>query len=241
MITKATTDYSALDFNSGEILLIDKPFGWSSFKVVYKIRKSIPEKKVGHAGTLDPAATGLLIICTGKKTKAISSFQDLNKTYSGTIRLGVSSASMDLETEQIMIDDLENITEEKIVSAVKNFIGNIIQMPPMFSAVKVGGKSLYHLARKGKTIERTSREVSVYDFTLTKIELPEVHFEITCSKGTYIRAIADDLGKMLGCGGIISSLRRTKIGDFSVDDALSVEEFVANSKSSIPIFADSIS
>lgn len=236
MITKATTDYSAFDFNSGEILLIDKPFGWSSFKVIYKIRKSIPERKIGHSGTLDPKATGLLIICTGKKTKSISSFQDLNKSYSGTIRLGVASASMDLETEQIGINDLTNITEEKIFSAVKNFVGKITQMPPMFSAVKVGGKSLYHLARKGKTVERAPRQVTVYDFTVTKIQLPEVYFEITCSKGTYIRAIADDLGKLLGCGGIISSLRRTKIGDYSVDDALSVDEFITNYNNSIQIF-----
>lgn len=228
MITKSTTDLSSLDFNSGEIILIDKPFGWSSFKVIYEIRKSISEKKVGHAGTLDPAATGLLIVCTGKKTKSISSFQELAKTYTGSIRLGVTSASMDLETELIEIDDLKNITEAKILSAIKNFTGTIMQIPPMYSAVKVGGKSLYHLARKGKTVEREPRQITIYNFKVNKIQLPEIHFEITCSKGTYIRAIADDLGKVLGCGGILSSLRRTKIGTYSVDDALTVDEFVNN-------------
>ena len=225
MINKERADFNGLDFHKGEEILIDKPFGWSSFKVVYEIRNSIGWLKIGHAGTLDPFATGLLILCTGKKTKSISEFQDLEKTYSGTITLGKATPSMDLETEFLSEKPFRHITEEQIYLLKEEFIGKIMQVPPMYSAIKQNGKNLYKLARKGKTVERQPREITVSGFNITKIELPDVHFEIIFSKGTYLRVIANDFGEKLGCGGVLSSLRRSKIGDFSVENALSVEEF----------------
>ena len=225
MITKETTDLSHCDFHSGEVLLIDKPIGWTSFKVVHIVRKLTGAKKVGHAGTLDPRATGLLILCTGKKTKEITKYQDGEKTYTGTITLGKSTPSMDLETEVIEEKSIEEVTEEKILKMKETFTGEIFQTPPMYSALKVNGKTLYNLARKGKTVERQPRKVTVSKFVISNIELPEIHFEIACSKGTYIRVIANDLGEKLGCGGVLSSLRRTKIGAFSVDQSLKMEEF----------------
>ena len=233
MINKERVDFTGLDFHGGEEILIDKPFGWSSFKVVYEIRNAIGWLKIGHAGTLDPFATGLLILCTGKKTKSISEFQDLEKTYSGTITLGKATASMDLETEILCEKPFSHITDEQINLLKEEFTGNIMQIPPMYSAIKQNGKNLYKLARKGKTVERQPREINVSGFNITKIELPDVHFEINCSKGTYLRVIANDFGEKLGCGGVLSSLRRSKIGDYSVDDALSVEEFKERLKKSI--------
>lgn len=225
MITKATTDLSQIDFQSGEVLLIDKPIGWTSFKVVHVVRKLARVKKVGHAGTLDPRATGLLILCTGKKTKEITKYQETEKTYTGVITLGKSTASMDLETEVIEEKPVAGITEEIILGAKEEFTGEILQTPPMYSALKVGGKTLYNLARKGKTVKREPRKVTISKFEITKFDLPDISFEITCSKGTYIRVIADDLGRRLGCGGVLSSLRRTRIGDYSVNDALNIDEF----------------
>src|SRR4030067_3678667 len=191
MITKRTDDLSGIDFRAGEIILVDKPAGWSSFKVIRKVRNAIWVKKVGHAGTLDPMSPGLLIVATGKKTKSINEYQALEKTYTGTITLGKTSPSMDLETEITSEKSFDHISEEDIDKVRDEFIGRIKQIPPMYSAVKYKGKSLYYLARKGKVVERTEREVTVYDFIITKINLPDVDFEITCSKGTYIRAIAD--------------------------------------------------
>ena len=225
MITKQTSDFSTVNFVSGEALLIDKPLHWSSFKVIHKLRQIISEKKIGHAGTLDPLATGLLIICTGKMTKQISTFQDLQKTYTGTFTLGGVTASMDSEMEVTDLKPFNLITEEEIYTAKKLFEGEIEQIPPMYSAVNYGGKKLYELARKGKTVERSSRNITIYNFSITKIDLPEIYFEITCSKGTYIRVLAHDLGEKLGCGAYLSGLRRTAIGNFSVSDALTVEEF----------------
>jgi tRNA pseudouridine55 synthase len=213
------------DFQSGEIILIDKPAFWSSFKVVHKVRQAIGVKKVGHAGTLDPFATGLLILCTGNKTKEITKYQDLKKTYTGVITLGKYSDSMDTETEINEYPIAEDLTEEKIINTAKNFIGEIEQIPPMYSAVKKAGKSLYAYARKGKTVEREPRKVTVYKFDIDKIQLPEIHFTIECSKGTYIRVIADDFGKALGTRAMLTSLRRTSIGDYCVEDALQVNEF----------------
>ncbi len=230
MIKKRTNNLSDCDFYSGETVLLDKPQYWTSFDVVSKIRNAVGVKKVGHAGTLDPMATGLLIICTGKKTKEISSFQDLEKTYTGSILLGKRSRSMDLETELIGNEDLSSIKDEDIYDARDKFMGNILQVPPMFSAIKFKGKSLYNIARKGKTIELKPREVNVSKFEILEINKPYVKFEITCSKGTYIRSIANDLGEELGCGGVLSSLRRTAIGNFFVNDALSIDEFVFLSK-----------
>ena len=226
MITKETNDFEGIDFGEGEVILIDKPVGWSSFKVVRKIRQAINVKKVGHAGTLDPGATGLLIVATGKKTKSISEYQALEKTYTGTITLGKTSPSMDKETEITFEKPFAYITAEEIYKVRDEFIGTIRQIPPMYSAVKYKGKNLYHLARKGKEVEREPREVIVSDFKILTINLPNIDFEITCSKGTYIRAIANDLGDRLGCGALLSSLRRTKIGDYSVDDAFTIEKFI---------------
>ena len=233
MISKERVDFTGLDFHRGEEILIDKPFGWSSFKVVYEIRNAIGWLKIGHAGTLDPFATGLLILCTGKKTKSISDFQDLEKTYSGTITLGKATPSMDLETEILFEKPFSHISEEQIYLLKEEFTGNIMQVPPMFSAIKQNGKNLYKLAREGKTVERQPREINVSGFNITKIELPDIHFEIICSKGTYLRVIAHDFGEKLGCGGVLSSLKRSKIGNYSVDDALSVEVFKERLKKSI--------
>ena len=230
MITIDTIDYSKFDFDSGETILIDKPFGWTSFHVVHKIRKAVGVKKVGHAGTLDPMATGLLIICTGKKTKEITKYQDLEKTYTGIITLGKTTPSMDLETGIIEEKPWENITGEKILKAKEEFKGEILQIPPMYSAVKHKGKSLYKFARKGKIVKREPRKVSISSFNITKINLPDIFFEISCSKGTYIRVIANDLGIRLGCGAVLSSLRRTRIGNYDVEDALSIDDFTKNIK-----------
>ncbi|MFO7448449.1 MAG: tRNA pseudouridine(55) synthase TruB [Ignavibacteriaceae bacterium] len=225
MITKGTNKISDLDFLSGQIILIDKPMFWSSFKVVHEIRKLIGTRKIGHAGTLDPLASGLLILCTGKKTKEMTLYQEQEKTYTGTILLGKTTPSMDTETE-ITSEKPVNVTEEEIYRTRDQFLGRITQIPPMYSAIKLKGKTLYNLARKGKTVEREPREVTISGFEIVKIDLPEIHFEIVCSKGTYIRVIANDFGEKLGCGGILSSLRRTKIGNYSIEDALSVSEFV---------------
>ena len=225
MVTKQTKDLQNLDYLSGQVILIDKPVNWTSFDVVAKLRRLIKVKKVGHAGTLDPLATGLLIVCTGKKTKEISNYQEQRKKYIGIITLGKSSPSMDLATDITEKSVPENLTEEKIFEVRNKFLGKIEQVPPMFSAIKHKGKALYKLARKGKEVEREPRQVEIYSFDITKIELPDIHFEIACSKGTYIRVIANDFGNELGCGGILSLLRRTEIGDYKVDDANSMNEF----------------
>jgi tRNA pseudouridine55 synthase len=223
MITKETADLSLADFRTGEVILIDKPVRWSSFKVIHELRKITGERKIGHAGTLDPLASGLLIICTGKKTKEITTYQEQEKTYTGTIELGKTSPSMDSETE-ITVKEIPSLNTEDILAVRDTFKGKILQLPPMYSAIKHKGKNLYLLARKGQTVEGTPREVEIMDFEITGIDLPEIHFEITCSKGTYIRVIAHDFGEKLGTGGILTNLRRTKIGNYSVEDALNIEE-----------------
>jgi tRNA pseudouridine55 synthase len=225
IITNRTTDLSDADFSEGEIILIDKPSGPTSFQIVSKIRKITSVKKVGHSGTLDPNASGLMIICTGKKTKEMDRFINLNKTYSGIIRLGLNSPSMDTETECSEIPIPENLDEKKIIEVRNNFLGEIQQTPPMYSAVKVGGKKLYNLARKGKSIDRESRMIFIEKFEISKIDLPDIQFTITCSKGTFIRVIADDFGKKLNTGGILLELRRTGIGEFQVDDAFTISSF----------------
>ncbi len=226
MIRKRSSGLSNLDFENGEIVLIDKELDKSSFYVIYKFQKSLGVKKAGHAGTLDPKATGLLIVCTGKNTKRISEFQDLTKTYEGVIELGKKTPSMDSETEPSEVKDTSGITEADILRVRDSFMGTTSQIPPMYSAVKHKGKSLYKYARKGKVIERAPREVTITEFELPKIELPYVHFKITCSKGAYIRVIADDFGSKLGCGGYLTELRRTAIGEFKVEDAFTIDEFV---------------
>ena len=225
MITKDTVDFSEIDFQNGEVILIDKALNKSSFNVVYKIRKAVHVQKVGHAGTLDPLATGMLIICTGKKTKTIEQFQELEKTYTGIITLGKTTLSMDRESEIIEEKPLTGVSDELIEKTRLQFIGTINQIPPMYSAVKFKGKSLYKYARKGIEIERKPREIKIHEFKILKSDLPDLHFEITCSKGTYIRVIAHDFGQQLSCGGFLSSLRRTRIGQFKVENALKIEEF----------------
>jgi len=223
-------------YKNGQVLLIDKPLTWTSFQVVNKLRWEIRQRfnikkiKVGHAGTLDPLATGLLIICTGKQTKQIDTYQGQVKEYTGTFKLGGTTPSYDLETEIDNTFPTAHITEELLHETTKQFVGEIQQKPPIFSAIKKDGKRLYELARKGETIEIKERIVTVSSFEITKIKLPEVEFRIICSKGTYIRSIAFDYGKALNSGGYLSALRRTKIGNFSVDDAFSVEEFITNLK-----------
>ncbi|MBI9071714.1 MAG: tRNA pseudouridine(55) synthase TruB [Melioribacteraceae bacterium] len=225
MITKKQTDLENVDFASGQVIIFDKDLKASSFSVVYKVRKTVKVKKVGHAGTLDPYATGLLILCTGKKTKEIYKYQDLPKTYIGRITLGKKTPSMDVETDVSEEKSIDGISEDKICKVRDSFLGTIEQTPPMYSAIKHKGKSLYKYARKGEEIKREPREVSIYDFELTKIELPDVYFKIKCSKGTYIRVIANDFGDKLGCGGYLTELRRTEIGDIKVEDAWKIEDF----------------
>ena len=220
------------DFLNGKVLIIDKPLNWTSFQVVNKIRWAIRRKfnlkkiKVGHAGTLDPLATGLLIICTGKMTKNINEYQAEHKEYTGTITLGATTPSFDLETEVDQSFPTGHITNELILNAAESFKGLIKQKPPIYSAIKKDGIRLYELARKGEQTEIKSREVTVFDFEITSIDLPEVHFRILCSKGTYIRSIANDFGKKLESGSHLSSLRRTKSGAFDLSKAISPESFV---------------
>ena len=224
------------DYKNGQVLLIDKPLNWTSFQVVNKLRWEIRQRfnikkiKVGHAGTLDPLATGLLIICTGKQTKEIHIYQGQIKEYTGTITLGATTPSYDLETEINQTFSTEHITEDLLKETTKQFIGDIQQKPPIFSAIKKDGKRLYELARKGETTEINARTVTVSKFEITNINLPQVDFKVVCSKGTYIRSLAFDFGNALNSGAHLSALRRTKIGDFSVDNALSVEEFIEKLK-----------
>ena len=225
MITRETKDLSEIDFLKGEVLLIDKEADFTSFNAVSKIRKIVDVKKVGHAGTLDPKATGLLIICTGKKTKEIYKFQEFDKTYTGIFELGKRTLSMDAETEIVEEKSIEGITESKLVEVKDSFLGRSLQIPPMYSALKHKGKALYKYARKGQEVVRKEREINISKFEFTKIDIPFVHFIVTVSKGTYIRVLADDFGRRLGCGAYLNSLRRVKIGNYSVDDALSVKEF----------------
>lgn len=205
------------------IILVDKPLEWTSFDVVNKLRRKLKIKKIGHAGTLDPLATGLLILCTGKMTKRIDEFQTQEKEYTGTLVIGQTTPSHDLETPVSEAKDITGISEEKIRTAAAKFIGVIQQVPPFHSAIKVDGKRAYKLARKGKEPELKSREVNVTEFEITSIELPTVNFRIVCSKGTYIRSIARDVGEELGVGAYLSRLCRTRIGEFKLKDALSID------------------
>jgi tRNA pseudouridine55 synthase len=219
------------EIKQGKVLLIDKPLNWTSFQVVNKLRWhirkhfNIKKIKVGHAGTLDPLATGLLIICVGKETKNIHTYQGQAKTYTGTITLGATTPSYDLETEIDETFSTEHITKDVLLETTKQFIGEIDQKPPIFSAIKKEGKRLYELARKGETTEIKARKVTIESFKLTSPELPNLDFEVVCSKGTYIRSLAYDFGLALNSGAHLSALRRTKIGDFSVEKAISVDEF----------------
>ncbi len=222
------------DFKNGQVLLINKPVHWTSFQVVNKLRWKIRRKfdlgkiKVGHAGTLDPLATGLLIICTGSFTKKIDEYQAQIKEYTGEITLGATTPSYDLETEVDETFPIDHITSDLIHKTVQQFVGDIEQIPPMFSAIKMAGVRLYDLARQGKTREIKSRNVTIETFEITNINLPKIQFRVVCSKGTYIRSLAYDFGKALNSGGYLSKLRRTKIGNFNVKDAVEIEDFIAN-------------
>ena len=222
------------DFQNGQVLLIDKPLNWTSFQVVNKLRWHIRKTfgikkiKVGHAGTLDPLATGLLVICTGKMTKQINEFQAQIKEYTGTITLGSTTPSFDLETDINQTYPTEHITEKLVHETTKQFIGDIEQYPPVFSAIKKDGKRLYEFARAGESVEIKSRTINISEFEITRFQNNEVDFRVVCSKGTYIRSLANDFGKALQSGGHLSTLRRTKIGGFHVDNALSIENFIEN-------------
>jgi len=226
-------------FKEGQVLLFDKPLTWTSFQLVNKVRwlirktYKIKKIKVGHAGTLDPLATGLMIICTGKFTKRIEEFMGQEKEYTGTIVLGATTPSYDLETEIDATFPTEHLSEEAIHTATAQFTGNIMQQPPIFSALKKDGKRLYEFAREGKEVDIPSREVQVSAFEITRIALPEVDFRISYSKGTYIRSLAHDFGKALNSGGHLSALRRTRIGDFEVENATDLEAFEAALSASV--------
>ncbi|MEO5777013.1 MAG: tRNA pseudouridine(55) synthase TruB [Flavobacterium sp.] len=226
---------TAEDFLEGQILLIDKPLTWSSFQAVNKLKYilkrkyDLPKKfKIGHAGTLDPLATGLLIVCTGKFTKRITEIQGQAKEYTGTFTVGATTPSYDLETEVDATFPTQHITAELIQETVKQFLGEIDQKPPVFSAIKKDGKRLYEHARAGEEVEIAFRKTTIHEFEITRIALPEIDFRVVCSKGTYIRSLAYDFGKALHSGAYLSVLRRTKIGDYSVENGISPEDFEKN-------------
>ena len=227
------SELSAEDFLTGQILLVDKPLTWSSFQAVNKLKYLLKRKynfsksfKIGHAGTLDPLATGLLIVCTGKFTKRIDEIQSQFKEYTGTFTVGATTPSYDLETEVNQTFPTEHITSELIQKTLQQFLGEIDQKPPIFSAIKKDGVRLYEHARAGETVEIPFRKTTIYEFEITRFELPEIDFRVQCSKGTYIRSLAFDFGKALNSGAYLSALRRTKIGDYSVDNAKLIPEFV---------------
>ena len=219
-----------MDYLAGEILLINKPYRWTSFDVIRKLKNKLiavlntKKFKIGHAGTLDPLATGLLIVCTGKFTKKIDEFQALEKEYTGTIVLGATTPSFDLETEVDQTFSLEHINSELIHQVAKSFVGEQEQVAPIYSAKKINGERAYNFARRGENVEIKSNKITIFSFEITKIDMPTVEFKIICSKGTYIRAIARDFGKALDTGAHLSSLCRTRIGSFTLEDALSIEE-----------------
>jgi len=220
----------SFDFKKGELLLIDKALDWTSFDAVNKVRRLISRKigeklKVGHAGTLDPKASGLLLICTGGMTKKIESFMGLDKEYTGTFILGAVTASLDSETEILEEKPVDHLTPELIRAAAGKFTGTILQVPPQYSAKKIEGKRAYKLARKNTDVEIPPVQVTINAFEIIRIELPEVDFRVSCSKGTYIRSLARDMGEELGVGAYLSALRRTSIGEYRVEDALTIEQF----------------
>jgi tRNA pseudouridine55 synthase len=225
---KIVTYTNIADFTEGQLLLVNKPYNWTSFDVVGKLRNAFkPLKlKVGHAGTLDPLATGLLIICTGKMTKQIDTFQAQEKEYTGTMILGATTLSYDMETPVDQQFDIGHITEAQIKAACKPFIGDIEQYPPAHSAIKIDGERLYQKARRGEEVEKRLRPVTISEFEITGIALPEINFRVVCSKGTYIRSLIHDFGNALNNGAYLSKLRRTRSGDYKIEDAREVMELV---------------
>ena len=215
-----------LPYIEGKVLLIDKPLHWTSFDVVRKLRSTIQIKKIGHAGTLDPLATGLLIVCTGKFTKKINGYMAQQKEYTGHITVGAVTPTFDLESEPQQQKDFSLLTNEQINAATAQFIGETEQLPPIYSAIKKDGVAMYELARRGEEVELKKRKINIYSFEITSIDLPVIGFKITCSTGTYIRSLANDFGQALGVGAYLSSLRRTRIGEYKVEDAISIETFL---------------
>lgn len=228
-------------YQEGQVILIDKPLDWTSFDIVNKIKftfkKSIPKLKIGHAGTLDPRATGLLIVCTGKFTKRITEIQDQYKVYTGSMYLGATTESYDTEKPVNQEFDTSEIKDEDIIEATKAFTGTITQTPPIHSAVKVQGRKAYDLAREGEAVKLRSREVHIHHFHITKIEMPYVHFEVKCSKGTYIRSLVNDFGQALNNGAYLATLRREQIGDYSVQDAWQIDDLITTIRSEIEQYA----
>ncbi len=224
----------ATDYLDGQVILIDKPLHWTSFQAVNKLKWLLKSKfdlkkfKIGHAGTLDPLATGLLIVCSGKFTKRITEIQSQTKEYTGTFFIGATTPSYDLETEIDQTFPISHLNDENIYEATKHFLGEIDQQPPIYSAIKKDGKRLYEHARAGETVEIAFRKTTIHEFEITRIALPEVDFRVTCSKGTYIRSLAFDFGKALESGAHLTALRRTRIGDYKVENALSPEQFEKN-------------
>ena len=216
------------EFAQGKVLLIDKPLEWTSFDAVKKIRTQIGIPKVGHAGTLDPLATRLLIICTGKFTKKINEYMAAEKEYTGTFTLGATTPTYDLESEPTVVGAFEHLTMEDLVKATLPFTGEIMQVPPAHSAIKKAGTPSYILARKGVDVKMEPRKITISVFEITKLELPVVHFRVVCSTGTYIRSLAFDFGNELRCGAYLSSLRRTRIGSYHIDEAESIQSFTEN-------------
>jgi tRNA pseudouridine55 synthase len=211
-------------YEEGQLLLINKPFRWTSFEVIRKVRDLTGVKKVGHAGTLDPLATGLLIVCTGKFTKRINEYMSQEKEYTGSITLGATTPTYDFESEPVNKKETAHISEAEIKNATRPFTGHILQVPPMHSAIKKDGKRLYELARRGETVELEPRKLFIKEFEIVSIELPVIGFRVVCSTGTYIRSLANDFGAALGCGGYLSSLCRTRIGLFDLKEALGIEQ-----------------
>jgi tRNA pseudouridine55 synthase len=220
-----------LHLAEGEVLLVHKPKHWTSFDVVAKMRSILHFEKIGHAGSLDPLATGLMIVCTGKMTKEIEQFVALEKEYVATIRLGGRTPSFDSETEVVEHSTVDDVTADAVVSALGEFVGRRIQLPPMWSAAKVDGKRLYKYARKGRLVDRRSREVFICSITPVEIQIPDVTFSVVCSKGTYIRTLADDIGQRLGCGAYLIALERKRIGAFGLEEAYSIDDLVEYKRS----------
>lgn len=218
-------NYTQADFEQGQVLLINKPLRWTSFDVISRTRKIIRVKKVGHAGTLDPLATGLLIICTGKFTKRINEFMGQEKEYTGTFTIGATTPTYDLESEPEDFKPCDHITPEQIKETTRQFTGTIQQVPPAHSAIKQGGKRVYEMARRGEEVKIEPRTVTIREFEITAIEKPLVHFRVVCTTGTYIRSLAWDFGQALGCGAYLSELCRTRIGNSWLKDAMTIEEF----------------
>jgi tRNA pseudouridine55 synthase len=219
-----------MNFEEGQVLLINKPLRWTSFDAVRKIRNLIRIKKVGHAGTLDPLATGLLIICTGKFTKKINEYMAKEKEYTGSFTLGATTPTYDLESEPQNFQSTEQLTEAQIHQATAQFTGEVLQVPPAHSAIKLEGKRVYELARQGKEVKLEPRKITISEFAITSINGQVVEFRVVCSTGTYIRSLANDFGKALGCGAYLSSLCRTRIGEHRLEDAMTMQEFEAQVK-----------